>query len=101
MFDPGVFWSVFAATGMLKAAQLVSSDGSTRDVQVGFSSPDMLDLGGQVTAAEYQIEYQTSDMPGLARDAVLIIDESRYKVRRPPRRKDDGFFSVADLEKLK
>ncbi|MFP3432099.1 hypothetical protein SB781_20275 [Paraburkholderia sp. SIMBA_061] len=101
MLDLGVFWAAFSAVGMLKTAQLVSGDGSTRDVQVGFSSPDMLDLGGQVTAAEYQIEYQTSDMPGLAREAVLIVDEVRYKVRRPPRRKDDGFFSVADLEKLK
>lgn len=101
MFDPGVFWSVFAATGMLKTARLVSDDGSTRDVQVGFASPDALDLGGQITAADYQVEYQTADMPVLDRTAVLVIDGARYKVRRPPRRKDDGYFSVADLEKLK
>nr|WP_218905023.1 hypothetical protein [Paraburkholderia bryophila] len=86
---------------MLKTAQVVLVDGSTRDVQVGFTSPDMLDLGVQVTASEYQVEYQTTDMPVLVRDAVLVIDNARYKVRRPPRRKDDGYFSVADLEKLK
>ncbi|NYH13432.1 head-tail joining protein [Paraburkholderia bryophila] len=101
MFDPGLFWTAFSAVGMLKTAQVVLVDGSTRDVQVGFTSPDMLDLGVQVTASEYQVEYQTTDMPVLVRDAVLVIDNARYKVRRPPRRKDDGYFSVADLEKLK
>lgn len=101
MFDPGVFWSAFGAAGMLKTAQLVSGDGSTRDVQVGFTSPEMLDLGGRITAADPQIEYQTADGPDIERDTVLVIDAARYKVRRPPRRKDDGYFSVADLEELK
>ncbi|MDE1011269.1 MAG: hypothetical protein OSB38_36965 [Paraburkholderia fungorum] len=96
-----MFWSAFEAAGMLKTAQLVSSDGSMRDVQVGFTSPEVLDLGAQITAADPQIEYQTLDGPDIGRDALLVIDGVRYRVRRPPRRKDDGYFSVADLEKLK
>jgi hypothetical protein len=99
LLNLGVFWSAFAATGMLKTAQIELGDGSVRPVQVGFETPEMLDLGGRVTAADYRIEYQTADLPELARGTMLEIDGTRYKVRHPPRKKDDGYFSVADLEK--
>ncbi|WP_233444909.1 head-tail joining protein [Paraburkholderia caribensis] len=94
-----MFWPAFAAAGMLKNAQVELGDGSVRPVQVGFETPDMLDLGGRVTTADYRVEYQTADMPELARGSMLEIDGTRYRVRHPPRRKDDGYFSVADLEK--
>lgn len=100
-FDPGVFWGAFAAAGMMKTVTLALGDGSTRDVQVGFMSPDELQLDGQVTVTDYQIEYQSADLPDLRRDSMLTIGSVRYRVRRPPRRKDDGFFSVADLEAMK
>jgi hypothetical protein len=101
MFDPGVFWAAFAATGMLKTATLALGDGSTRDVMVGFMSPDDMQLDAQITAAEPQIEYQSADLPDLRRGVQVTIDAVQYRVRRPPRRKDDGYFSVADLEELK
>jgi hypothetical protein len=99
LLNLGVFWSAFAATGMLRSAQFELGDGSARPVQVGFETPDMLDLGGRVTTTDYRIEYQTADLPELARGSVLEIDGTRYRVRHPPRKKDDGYFSVADLEK--
>jgi hypothetical protein len=100
-FDPAVFWDAFADVGVLKTATSALDDGSTRDVQVGFISPDDLMLDSQLTVADYQIEYQTADLPDLRRDSQLVIDSVRYRVRRPPRRKDDGYFSVADLEAIR
>lgn len=98
MFDAGIFWSAFAAVGMLKTAYV---DGSADGVQVGLVTPDMLELDAQATGAEYQIEFQTSDLSDLARGTSLTIDTLTYRVRRPPRRTGDGFFSVADLELVK
>ncbi|WP_343666314.1 head-tail joining protein [Paraburkholderia tropica] len=98
MFDPSVFWAAIAAVGMLKTAYV---DGIPDGVLVGFASPDQLELDSQVTVAEYQIEYQAEDLPDLARFSILTIDAVRYRVRRPPRRKDDGFFMLADLEVAK
>ncbi|RKP43798.1 head-tail joining protein [Pararobbsia silviterrae] len=98
MFDAGVFWAAFAAAGMLKTAYVDDVPGG---VQVGFATPDQLDLDGQVTVAEYQIEYQAADLPALARGSIIKVDEVCYRVRRPPRRKDDGFFMLADLEVAK
>ncbi|MBY4866777.1 hypothetical protein K6W76_09680 [Burkholderia anthina] len=98
MFDPGVIWDAIADTGMLKEARLASD--LTRGVLVGFSSPDALDLGMQVTVAEYQIEYRAQDIPDLKRSDELSIEGVQYRVRRPPRRKDDGYFMLADLEEI-
>ena len=98
MFDPSVIWAAIAAVGMLKTAQV---DGVADPVQIGFETPDLLELGTQVTVAEYQMEYRAQDLPDLARGTELAIDGSRYRVRRPPRRKGDGYFMIADLEEIK
>lgn len=98
MFDAAVFWSAFAAVGMLKTAYV---DGSPDGVQVGLTTPDVLELDAQATATEYQIEFQTADLPDLARGMSLTIDAVTYRIRRPPRRLGDGFFSVADMELVK
>ena len=91
MFDPSVIWAAIAAVGMLKTAQV---DGVADPVQIGFETPDLLELGTQVTVAEYQMEYRAQDLPDLARGTELAIDGSRYRVRRPPRRKGDGYFEA-------
>ncbi len=83
---------------MLKIAVVEMPDGTTKDVQVGFETPDELGFEQRVTVEELQIEYQTSDLPDLRNGALLYIDGKRYSVRRPPRRKGDGFFSQADLK---
>ncbi|WP_321891706.1 head-tail joining protein [Paraburkholderia tropica] len=98
MFDASVFWTAFDALGMLKTAYV---DGMPEGVKVGFSAPDQIELDSQVTVAEYQIEFQSTDLPDLARGSILTIGGVRYRVRRPPRRKDDGFFLLADLEVAK
>ncbi|KWC82759.1 hypothetical protein WL58_17975 [Burkholderia cepacia] len=98
MFDPSVVWAAIAAVGMLKTAQV---DGVVDPVQIGFEAPDLLELGSQVTVAEYQIEYRAQDLPDLARGTELTIEGVRYRVRRPPRRTGDGYFMIADLEEVR
>ncbi|WP_322105855.1 hypothetical protein [Paraburkholderia sp. J41] len=95
MFDASVFWTAFDALGMLRTAYV---EGMPEGVKVGFSTPDQLEIDGQFTVAEYQIEYQAVDLPDLARGSMLTIDAVQYRVRRPPRRNGDGFFVLADLE---
>ncbi|MCG0577051.1 head-tail joining protein [Burkholderia cenocepacia] len=95
MYDPSVIWAAIAAVGMLKTAVIEESGG---DLQVGFFAPDEMDLDGRVTVSKHRIEYQTTDAPDLRRDSIVVIDSVRYSIFRPPRRTDDGFFSVAELE---
>lgn len=100
MFDPSVLWSAAGSAGMLKLAVVQMPDGTTKDVQIGFETPDELSFDQRVTVEGPQIEYQTSDLPDLRPGTVMTIGNTRYSVRRPPRRKGDGFFSEADLKEL-
>ncbi|KVE45463.1 head-tail joining protein [Burkholderia sp. BDU5] len=95
MFDPSVIWESIAAVGMLKPAVIEESGA---ELQVGFFAPDEVDLDGRVTVSKHRIEYPTAAAPDLRRHSVVLIDGVRYSIYRPPRRTDDGFFSVAELE---
>ncbi|MDR6500318.1 hypothetical protein J2785_003474 [Burkholderia ambifaria] len=95
MYDPSVIWASIAAVGMLKTAAIEESGA---ELQVGFFAPDEVDLDGRVTVSRHRIEYPTADAPDLRRDSIVVIDGVRYSIYRPPRRTDDGFFTVAELE---
>ncbi|MFM0283195.1 hypothetical protein P0D75_34840 [Paraburkholderia sediminicola] len=94
----GGIWEALEDVGLLVTASVPQEGGPARDVQVSFSCPDEIELDGRVTVADYRIEYQTSDLPDLRKEANLTIRDVNYRVKRPPRRKSDGCFSVAELE---
>lgn len=87
------------AAGMLKVARYQPPSGPAVDIDVGFRAPDALLLDGQVQSTQYEVEYQTADMPALKLDETLTIDGTAYKVRTKPEKRGDGFFSTAMLSK--
>ncbi|AGR71915.1 hypothetical protein [Burkholderia pseudomallei] len=95
MYNPSVIWAAIGAVGMLKTA-IIEESGA--ELQVGLFAPEEIDLDGRVTVSRHRIEYQTADAPDLRRSIIVVIDSVRYSIYRPPRRTDDGFFSVAELE---
>lgn len=101
MFDPSIFWSAFSRAGMLVEATYHPAAGpAVPGIQVGFTQPDVLMMGDMVQSTDYAIEYQTADMPALARGETITIGSDTYKARRPPEKKGDGTFSHVLLSKL-
>jgi hypothetical protein len=99
MLNPTIFWSAFARAGMLFDATYQPAAGPAKPVKVGFVQPDQL-LGDLVQSTEYQVEYQTADMPDLGIGEGLTMASGAYKVRSNPEKKGDGFFSIVKLTKL-
>lgn len=46
-----------------------------------FNEPGITVLGGEVTIEDYNLGYQTADLPGLKRGEVLNINGTDWKVR--------------------
>lgn len=100
-FDPSRFFEAFARHGLLDEA-VVTLAGSVQPfdpVPIRFWQPNQPILGGKVIATSYGMEYQTADLPGLAKGATVVIGEVTYSVARMPTKIDNGFFSHADLQK--
>ncbi|WP_331708732.1 hypothetical protein [Pandoraea sputorum] len=99
--DPSRFFEAFARHGLLDEA-VVTLAGNVQPlepVQVRFWQPDQPILGGKVIATSYGMEFQTADLPGLAKGAKVVIAGVTYTVARVPTKIDNGFFSHADLQK--
>ncbi|UVA80464.1 head-tail joining protein [Pandoraea commovens] len=99
--DPSRFFEAFARHGLLDEAVVTpkGSDQPLEPVQVRSWQPDQPILGGKVIAASYGMEYQTADLPNLAKDDKVAIGGVEYSVARVPTKIDNGFFSHADLKK--
>jgi len=99
-FDPGRFWAAFQAAGMLVEATYQPAAGpAVAGIQINLLQPDVALLGELVQSTEYEAEFQTADMPNLVVDETLTIGAEVYKVRRPPMKTGDGFFSKVVLSK--
>lgn len=108
MFDASVFWPAFKAAGMLRPVKVKQAV-----VWVGYVEPDTLRFD-QTRSTDYEIEYQTADLPNLAQgDPVLLLDaalvpiaKAKFRVREAPFVPDipaegnDGTFRRALLTKL-
>ena len=98
MFDPSILFPAFSAAGMLNCA-LRSDAMPPATFSAGFVQPDQLILGDAVQSSEIEIEYQTADAPNLKVGERLVICGSTFRVRQPPKKTGDGFFSRAELER--
>lgn len=110
MFDPSVFWSAFAAAGFLTEVRFQPQTGAPVDgIAVRLNQPDAMLLDGQSHSSQYEVEYQTSDMPTLkVGDSLVVAPGSvrppsvaagTYVVRQKPMSNGDGFYSTAMLSK--
>lgn len=104
-FDPSVFWPEFKDAGMLSSARVFSA-GSSFEIDVGFSQPDVDRFGGGAVSRDYEVEFQWSDAPDLAEGDRLVIDNIQYVVRQAPRitqpgNAADGFFRTVILTKVR
>ena len=98
MFDPSIIWEQLRAAGML--TRITPVGGALLPFDAGVQRPESLILGEAVQTAEIVIEYVTSEAAGLAPGQQLDFDGISHRVRQPPRRKDDGYFSIAVLEEM-
>jgi hypothetical protein len=98
MFDPSLLFPAFKAAGMLHA--VARSDAAPPAAfDADFVQPGQLILGDAVHSDQVQIEYQTGAAPDLRVGERLVIAGSTYRVRQPPLKQGDGFFSRVELER--
>jgi hypothetical protein len=94
------FFASFQKAGFLKPASWTpSGGGGPYTANVRFTSPDAEILTGTVVAADYQIEYVTSQLPGLKEGETVVVASVSYKVRTPPTKILDGTVARASLKK--
>lgn len=61
---------------------------------------DPQDLGANlpVMGTTISLEYAPTSLPGLKKGSSITVAGTAYRVKDPPRRKDDGALSIAYLE---
>jgi hypothetical protein len=94
-----VFFPAFKNAGMLVEAVLTPPAGAQVAFDVDFRRPDQVLLDGMVHSTGYSIEYQAADVT-LKFGDILTLDGGAYKVNQPPSAKGDGYFVIAQLEKV-
>ena len=79
--------------------EVVVFDAYTARGILSFDS-DLQDLGANlpVMGTTISLEYATASLPNLKKGSPLTVAGTAYKVKEPPRRKDDGAMSIAYLE---
>lgn len=98
-WDNSVFDDAFDAVGLREPALLLDSEPPV-PFKVRFDRPQVIDEGGLVHSTDYEIEYTTADVPGLAYHSQVEVGGTLYRVRQEPTRMGDGFWSRAMLERL-
>lgn len=99
MFDPALLFPAFKAAGMLHVFQR-SDAVPPVEFDADFVQPGQLILGEAVHSDQVQIEYQTGAAPDLHVGERLVMDgAATYRVRQPPLKQGDGFFSRVELER--
>lgn len=98
MWDPTVLFPAFKAAGLLHTA-LRSDAVPPAGFDVDFVQPGQVILAEAVHSDQVQVEYVTATAPDLRVGERLEIADSAYRVRQPPLKQGDGFFSRAELER--
>jgi hypothetical protein len=98
VFDPTLLFPAFKAAGMLHSA-LRSDAVPPVAFDVDFVQPGQLILGEAVLSDQVQVEYETRSAPDLRVGERLVLDgATTYRVRQPPLKQGDGFYSRVELE---
>lgn len=95
MITAAEFYEHFAAAGFT-----VPLTWGALTQQVNLISPDDILLGGDIQSREYEVEYPSTALPGLAAGQTIVIGADSYKVRTPPFQIHSGAFTRARLTKL-
>jgi len=94
-------WDAFARAGMLALCD-VSINGTVHPgVYIGIRQPDKLYLDGASQQTDYEAEFETGSLPGLAVDDVITVLDggAQYRVRNQPAfRSSTGWYSQCALE---
>lgn len=96
MFDPTILFDAFKGAGMLDQATLLGPSPVSFDV--GFLQPENLIMGEAVQTSDIVIEFVTASSPQLRTGTALVIKGQAYRVRQPPNKQGDGYYSRATLE---
>ena len=99
MFDPSVLFEAFRDEGMVHAATRLGTVPAAQ-FYVGFLQPSVLILSDAVQTDDIEVEYVTTQALDLAVGERLSICGKDYRVRQPPDKQADGYFSRAKLEEL-
>lgn len=96
MFNPSILFPALRAAGMLVPARFTVGANVFDDVSVGFRMPGEIDFEG-MARRDYEVEYETASVPGLAMDHLVRVKGRDFKVLASPLSSGDGFYSVAKL----
>lgn len=98
MWDNSLFDEAFDAAGLRVTATLVK--GGRHDFQARFERPQQIMLDEQVHTTNYSIEYTTGDVPEVRRGDQVEIAGQTYRVVQPPVAQGDGYWTIAELERV-
>lgn len=100
MWNPERLFPALAKHGMLQCAMWTDSAGVSRKFDCGFFQPDQLIMSDEVQDTDYMIEYETRDAVSPRVDDRIHVCGMEFKVRQPPMRKGNGFYSTVLLTKV-
>ena len=96
-------WEAFARAGMLALCD-VSIKGTVHPgVYIGIRQPDKLYLDGSSQQTDYEAEFETGSLPGLAVDDVITVLDggAQYRVSNMPAyHSSTGWYSQCALERI-
>lgn len=99
MWDNSLFGEAFDVAGLRSEVALIKAGGSII-FRARFEQPQHIMADDQVHTTHYWIEYESAKAPALSIDDVVLINGASYRVVQPPRAQGDGYFVIADLEKV-
>jgi len=92
----GELWDALRDAGMLTQATF-EVPAIPVPVWVGATFDEDIDVDRMVHQQQYEIEYQTADVPGLAMGGTFVIAGKRFKVQYRPMSRGTGHFSKARI----
>lgn len=98
MWDNSLFDEAFDVAGLRVTATLLKGDHP--QFKVRFEQPQQIMLDDQVHTTNYSIEYTTHDVPAIEWDDRIEIAGVTYRVIQPPVTQGDGYWTIAELERV-
>lgn len=100
VWDNSRFDEAFDRAGFRQEIWLVRQGKPDFPFKARFDRPDLAVMDGDVHTTDYKIEYATAEVPGIKYRSVIRIGGETYRVKDEPLVRGDGYWSLAQLEKL-
>jgi hypothetical protein len=96
-WNTAIFFDAFAAVGMIDPAYYWHANlPAALQLHVDLNKPSAESLD-QVRDCDYMVEYENSKGSSIKKGGLFLIKGQIFKVSEPPRKQDNGDFSIVDL----